>query len=148
MDKQKAGWSDWWHFFQILVNSEWIVIMLSDYSTYLIMSHHLTLIHTLQQLMNSTKLFLQSFNFSFASPEQNRCAIYLRFQKKILIGYLESVKHKNKAISTVRMASAELCSGLLSLVSPKLQQVSAYYLVLVFVSCIRHKGNMELIKGH
>ena len=85
MDKQKAGWSDWWHFFQILVNSEWIVIMLSDYSTYLIMSHHLTLIHTLQQLMNSTKLFLQSFNFSFASPEQNRCAIYLRFQKKILI---------------------------------------------------------------
>ena len=84
MDKQKAGWSDWWHFFQILVNSEWIVIMLSDYSTYLIMSHHLTLIHTLQQLMNSTKLFLQSFNFSFASPEQNRCAIYLRFQKKIL----------------------------------------------------------------
>ena len=25
MDKQKAGWSDWWHFFQILVNSEWIV---------------------------------------------------------------------------------------------------------------------------
>ena len=84
MDKQKAGWSDWWHFFQILVNSEWIVIMLSDYSTYLIMSHHLTLIHTLQQLMNITKLFLQSFNFSFASPEQNRCAIYLRFQKKIL----------------------------------------------------------------
>ena len=73
-------------FFQILVNSEWIVIMLSDYSTYLIMSHHLTLIHTLQQLMNSTKLFLQSFNFSFASPEQNRCAIYLRFQKKILNG--------------------------------------------------------------
>ena len=45
MDKQKAGWSDWWHFFQILVNSEWIVIMLSDYSTYLIMSHHLTLIN-------------------------------------------------------------------------------------------------------
>ena len=86
MDKQKAGWSDWWHFFQILVNYEWIVIMLSDYSTYLIMSHHLTLIHTLQQLMNSTKLFLQSFNFSFASPEQNRCAIYLRFQKKILHG--------------------------------------------------------------
>ena len=83
--------------------------MLSDYSTYLIMSHHLTLIHTLQQLMNSTKLFLQSFNFSLASPEQNRCAIYLRFQKKILRRQTSTYIGKHHQRFSLHIPEAHLC---------------------------------------